>query len=254
MVSGAHITMGGGGGTIKGLPASANNGEAVRHEQVIALTASISGITALFMPKTGGTFTGPVNFGSQVTTGVPTPTTTDAIASKGYVDTTLASFGGLPVATVIDYAGASVPTGWLPCDGAAVSRATYASLFAVIGVLYGVGDGSTTFNVPDSRGRVSIGVGTGAGLTARTLAATGGEEDHVLTEAEMASHYHATGLGTAGSTDPFYNGSDVRTGPTENIGAGGAASTVEGRTDIVGSDDGHNTMQPFIAFNKIIKH
>ncbi len=86
--------------TIKGLRASAANGEAVRHEQFIALQTTVTGITSVFMPKAGGTFTGPVSFGSQVTTGVPTPTTSDAIASKGYVDTTLASFGGLPVGAV----------------------------------------------------------------------------------------------------------------------------------------------------------
>lgn len=57
---------------------------------------------------------------------------------------------------VSDFAGTSAPTGWLLCDGTAVSRTTYAALFAVISTVYGVGDGSTTFNLPDGRGRVNV--------------------------------------------------------------------------------------------------
>jgi microcystin-dependent protein len=62
---------------------------------------------------------------------------------------------------IFPYAGATAPTGFLLCDGAAVSRTTYADLFALIGTTYGAGDGSTTFNVPDLRGRFAIGAGTG---------------------------------------------------------------------------------------------
>lgn len=67
----------------------------------------------------------------------------------------------MPPGTVLPYAGSSAPTGFLMCDGAAVSRTTYADLFAVISTTFGAGDGSTTFNVPDLRGRFAIGVGTG---------------------------------------------------------------------------------------------
>lgn len=62
------------------------------------------------------------------------------------------SFVGIASGFVIRYAGASAPDGWLACDGAAVSRATYALLFAAIGTAYGVGDGSTTFNLPNVAG------------------------------------------------------------------------------------------------------
>lgn len=58
---------------------------------------------------------------------------------------------GVPVGTIIPFAGNSVPQGYLLCDGSAISRTTYASLFAVIGTIYGAGDGSTTFNLPDYR-------------------------------------------------------------------------------------------------------
>ena len=72
----------------------------------------------------------------------------------------------------------SEPAGFLKCDGQAVSRSTYADLFALIGSAYGDGDHSTTFNVPDFRGRSPIGIGTGSGLTARALALPCGEETH----------------------------------------------------------------------------
>lgn len=68
-----------------------------------------------------------------------------------------------PTATVLPYAAASAPSGWLLCDGSAISRTTYASLFAIIGTSHGSGDGSTTFNIPDYRGRFLRGVDSGAG-------------------------------------------------------------------------------------------
>ena len=67
---------------------------------------------------------------------------------------------------IFAYAGASAPTGFLLCDGSAVSRTTYAGLFSLIGTTYGAGDGSTTFNVPDLRGRFAIGAGTGQKVAA----------------------------------------------------------------------------------------
>jgi microcystin-dependent protein len=71
---------------------------------------------------------------------------------------------------------ATPPTGWLICDGSAVSRTTYADLFAVLGTAYGVGDGTTTFNLPDLRGRFPL--GKAASGTGSTLGGTGGAIDH----------------------------------------------------------------------------
>ena len=79
-----------------------------------------------------------------------------------------------PAGTVLDYAGSAAPSGWLVCDGSSVLAATYASLFSVVGYTYG-GSGAN-FNLPDCRGRGTIGAGTGPGLTPRTLAATLGSE------------------------------------------------------------------------------
>ena len=101
-----------------------------------------------------------------------------------------AGLDGSPVGTVSSYASASIPRGWLLCDGFAYPRATYPDLFAVVGITYGAGDGSTTFNVPDMRGRFILGSGQGTGLTNRSLAASGGEEAHANSVAEMAAHTH----------------------------------------------------------------
>jgi microcystin-dependent protein len=96
----------------------------------------------------------------------------------------------IPAGIVKGFAGTVVPTGWLNCDGAAVSRSGYSGLFAAIGTTWGVGDGATTFNLPDLRGRTLVGAGVGTGLSARTLAALFGTETHVLTSAQIPSHTH----------------------------------------------------------------
>ena len=109
--------------------------------------------------------------------------------------------GPTPVGGVVDFAGSSanVPAGWLLCDGSAISRTSYSVLYAVIGTIWGAGDGSTTFTLPDLRGRVIVGAGSGPGLTPRALTATGGEETHVLLSSELASHNHAASSSASSS-------------------------------------------------------
>jgi microcystin-dependent protein len=82
------------------------------------------------------------------------------------------------------------PPGWLACDGSAVARDTYAALFSIFGTTYGSGDGSSTFNLPDLRGRALVGAGQGQGLTNRPLGSKGGEESHSLVAGELANHTH----------------------------------------------------------------
>lgn len=77
----------------------------------------------------------------------------------------VATGAGTPVGTYIQHAGATAPTGFLACDASAVSRATYADLFAVIGTTYGAGNGTTTFNLPDARGLVMVGAGANGVMT-----------------------------------------------------------------------------------------
>lgn len=89
------------------------------------------------------------------------------------------------IGSIIPYSGSTIPTGYLECDGSAVSRLDYPELFGVIGVTYGAGDGSTTFNLPNFSGRVALGASA-----SHALATSGGEESHILDNSEMPSHSH----------------------------------------------------------------
>ena len=173
------------------------------------------------------------------------------IFQDGTVQTT-----AIPVGSVISYAGSTAPNGWLLCDGSAMSRTTYAALFSAIGTTYGTGDGSTTFNLPDIRGRTAVGAGQGSGLTNRALAASGGEETHMLSAAEMPAHNH-------GVTDPGHTHSvDVGGGnpgsASNNIDTSQSGSTGSSTTGITiqnaGSGTAHNIMQPFLILNYIVKY
>ena len=107
---------------------------------------------------------------------------------------------GLPTGAILDFGGSEAPLGFLLCDGAAVSRTTYSNLFAVVGETYGQGDGTTTFNVPDFRRRVSVGAGGTASTTlGNAVGSSGGEETHQLSEAEMPSHDHSASARNAGN-------------------------------------------------------
>ena len=148
----------------------------------------------------------------------------------------------IPVGFVGPYAGSSAPNGWLFCDGSAVNRTAYAALFSAIGTTYGPGDGSTTFNLPDLRGRAPIGVGQGSGLTNRALAASGGEEAHTLSAAEMPAHSHSALLQGGGSGSGGYQGVPDNDASAQNM------------VNSTGGDGAHNNMQPFLALNFIIKY
>lgn len=159
----------------------------------------------------------------------------------------------LPIGLVVPYAGAAAPAKWLLCYGHAVSRTAYAALFAAIGTTYGSGDGSTTFNLPDLRGRAVAGQDDMGGVSADrltglsgsvdgdALGAAGGEEAHVLTAAEMPSHSHTYSMasGTAGTGAP--NTPDT---------AGSVSNSYN--TSSAGGDGAHNTVQPTIILNYII--
>src|ERR1700761_6767633 len=117
----------------------------------------------------------------------------------------IAAVTSIPVGGIVDYAGATEPANFMFCYGQALSRVTYSTLFTAIGTAFGAGDGSTTFNLPDYRGRIGAACdnmgGTPAGrLTSATVApdgntigATGGEQAHTLNIAEMPAHAHEYG-------------------------------------------------------------
>jgi len=140
---------------------------------------------------------------------------------------------------------ASTPTGWLLCDGSAVSRATYARLFTAISTTWGVGDGATTFNLPDLRGRALIGDGAGAGLTARTVGQqTIGAETHTLTAAQSGrpDHGHAgstVNIASDGSHSHDVLAAGAGTGPdtvkVRNINTDDVGATVAGAAQAAGA-------------------
>jgi microcystin-dependent protein len=213
-----------------------------------------------------------------------------AIAGNTTVGGDLAGGDIIPAGVIWEYGGAAAPTGWLLCNGAAVSRTTYAALFAIIGTAYGSGDGSTTFNVPDRRDRVGVGVGpsysrgqTGGAVTATT--STDGSHNHTgntggttLTTAQIPSHQHTGTTSTIGdhvhSIGPVLL-SGFGFGFSGNNGVSGTTSSTNGAgahnhtflTDGTGGGGSHNhtistdgshthtvsTLQPYLASNFIIK-
>ena len=140
---------------------------------------------------------------------------------------------GAPTGTISPYAGATSPTGYLLCYGQAVSRTTFAALYAVCGTTYGIGDGSTTFNVPDLRGRGAYGrddmggsaanriTNAGSGITGTGLGNTGGTQSKTLTTTELPTHTHSgttaaggghTPAGTIDSQGAHTHGIDIKNG------------------------------------------
>lgn len=96
---------------------------------------------------------------------------------------------GIPSGVINMWSTTTAPTGWLICDGTTVSRTTYAALFAVISTTYGVGDGSTTFALPNLKGKVPVGRDS-ADASFDTMGELGGAKTHTLTSTEMPSHTH----------------------------------------------------------------
>jgi microcystin-dependent protein len=178
----------------------------------------------------------------------------------------------VPPGVVLPFAGATAPAGFLLCGGQAVSRATYAALFAAIGTAFGAGDGSTTFNLPDLRGRAAFGkddmggsaasriTSGGSGIAGTTLAAAGGAETHTLTTGQMPAHSHAVSdpghshIQDAGAIPPGgpYTGRSTY-GDGTNLGqiptyASGTGLSIQNS----GGGGAHNNMPPALVLNHII--
>lgn len=177
-----------------------------------------------------------------------------------------------PVGTVNAYAGSSAPTGWLLCYGQAISRTTYAALFAVLGTTYGIGDGSTTFNVPDIRGRAVAGKdnmgGTSAnrltgltdGVDGDVLGGSGGLETNTLTTSQIPSHQHFL-FNTNSTSDSQPNISNTEYATQVNVTGGNGGYSINGSSTVAtlglssstGGGTAHNNVQPTFILNYIIK-
>lgn len=155
----------------------------------------------------------------------------------------------LPVGSIVLWPSNTVPAGWFICNGDAVSRTKCEDLFSVVGISYGPGDNSTTFNLPDFRGRTPVGVNDGTGSVSETfsLASSGGEVTHTLTINEIPSHRHTI----HGRIDRYQGSGTAFREPYSYNEGGGTDNNID--TYATGGDQAHNNMQPYLVVNYIIK-
>ncbi len=146
---------------------------------------------------------------------------------------------GDELGTIKIFSGTTAPNNWLICDGSAISRNTYSDLFAFIGTTFGEGDGSSTFNLPNLKGKVVVGLDNNDS-DFNTIGKTGGEKKHTMTVEELVGHDHGIIAGYTGS-------GSAHTYFTNN--SGDAYLT----TETTGESEPFNVMQPYMALNYIIK-
>jgi microcystin-dependent protein len=233
---------------------------------------------------------GNLNIANNKVINVTDPTSAQDAATKAYVDAvgftvapgtsgnvltsngtiwTSAAAPTIPSGSMQMWPTATAPTGYLLCAGAAVSRTTYAALYAVIGTTFGVGDGTTTFNVPDLRGRSPFGVST-----SYALASTGGSADaitvahtHTATTDSSGTHNHSAASGGGGTNVGGFGQSGVNgfigyseSGTYYNAGQSGTqliqsagSHTHTLTTNSTGSSGTNANLSPYLAINFIIK-
>jgi microcystin-dependent protein len=184
----------------------------------------------------------------------------------------LTGIEGIPTATIVPWSSASVPTGFLECNGQAVSRSTYADLFAIVSTTYGTGDGASTFNVPNLADNVAVGKSNNKALAstggANTVTSTGNvagsTANHTLTTAELASHSHASNFFSSQYPQPGpANGVLFPPGTTPRVRPSNSGSSFLQNT---GSGSGHahnmsanfagdatSVLQPYLTVIYIIK-
>lgn len=163
--------------------------------------------------------------------------------------------GAAPPGAMLMWLTDTAPTGWLLCYGQAVSRETYATLFAVIGTTFGTGDGSTTFNLPDLRGRIPLGQDDMGGSSANrvtdsdadTIGGADGVESVTLTAAQsgLPAHTHTVGK---------VNNNDGGSGGIQQAAAANTTTQNTGSVSAADASEAHTNMPPFLTVNYIIKY
>jgi len=183
----------------------------------------------------------------------------------------------IPPGTIVMTGRNTAPSGWLICNGGAVDRTLYAQLYAAIGETFGPGNGTTTFNLPDMRGRVAAGVGTGTGggasgtgaptggtaLAAVALSGWFGANDVTLTSAQIPAHTHPITdpshahnlVGGGVPTGGFPNGVDVPQMDSIGVASGFVVANTTGITvnNNTGGGGSHTNLQPTVGLNFIIR-
>jgi microcystin-dependent protein len=224
--------------TISGVAGTGNN-TAIAYYASVVMESSTNTITGTNTRNPTGSLFIPVSGIAIDTDGALAADSDGRVATqkatKAYVN------AQTPTGVILPYGGTSAPTGYLLCDGTAVSRTTYAALFGIIGTAYGTGDGSTTFNVPDLRGYVPVGYKSGDSDFG-TLGGAVGAKTHTLQVTEIPAHkhsgYYTSGYAIGGAANAMYptSATDAPNCMTE-VGGGGA----------------HNNIQPSKTVNYIIK-
>ncbi len=175
----------------------------------------------------------------------------------------LTGIEGIPTATIVPWSTASVPTGFLECDGTAVSRSTYSDLFGVISTTYGTGNGSSTFNLPNLSDKVAVGKSNNKALAstagANTVTATGNVAGSTanasLSTAQLASHSHPQGRGNSGQHSDSSPGHPAYQpgGSPANTGSAGSGSAHSHNMSANFSGDATSVLQPYLTIIYIIK-
>lgn len=248
----------------------ATAGATIRTEQHNPVFEDVaSALSSVYLRDGRAPMTGPLNMNGQPINNVAVGNSPSSVA-------TLAQ--AMPIGALIDFCGSTAPSGWALCYGQAISRVTFATLFTLIGTTYGVGDGSTTFNLPDLRGRTVAGkddMGGAAagrltapyfGTAATALGASGGGENWILSIPQLPVVTPTGVISVAGNTSvPTVFASNtyaasVTASPTSvqgfSFGTTDAGLTVTAAAfggNPFGGGQPHRTIQPTILLNKIIR-
>ena len=177
----------------------------------------------------------------------------------------LTAIQGVNTGIIIPWSSASVPSGFLECEGSAVSRSTYAALFAVVGTTYGIGDGSTTFNLPDLIDKTIVNKSPTKAFASsdgsNTVAAGGtvsvSLSPTTLSVSQIASHTHGGAIQNGRPLSPD-NDAPSGTSPTRTVGIsmgsqGGGGAHAHGSSGATFSGDASSVLQPYLTVMYIIK-